>query len=175
MSLEVTTLRALAHPLRLRILSLLTGTALSAAEVARELDITQANASYHLRLLAAAGYLAEAGEEVIRGGVARRYAYVDCNVTPEAGGADPEGHALVYQAMAAELVRRSRSYTPAAPLPQLLTDAELWVEPDDWTKVNRVVKEAAELLHRRARSPRTPGTVHVSATVALFRMAEGNR
>jgi DNA-binding transcriptional ArsR family regulator len=44
-------LRAIAHPLRLQILSLLTGTELSAAEVARELDVTHANASYHLRVL----------------------------------------------------------------------------------------------------------------------------
>lgn len=48
-------LRALAHPLRLRILSLLTGQAMSAAEVARALGCTQANASYHLRLLASVG------------------------------------------------------------------------------------------------------------------------
>ncbi len=73
MSLEVTGLRALAHPLRLRILSLLTGTELSAAEVARELGVTHANASYHLRQLAAAGEVVVAGEERIRGGVAKRY------------------------------------------------------------------------------------------------------
>jgi DNA-binding transcriptional ArsR family regulator len=36
-------LRAIAHPLRLQILPLLTGTQLSAAEVGRELDTTQAN------------------------------------------------------------------------------------------------------------------------------------
>ena len=45
MSLEVSGLRALAHPVRLRILSLLTGTELSAAEIARELGLTHANAS----------------------------------------------------------------------------------------------------------------------------------
>ncbi|WP_268815939.1 helix-turn-helix domain-containing protein [Amycolatopsis alkalitolerans] len=38
----------LAHPLRLRLLSLLTGASLSAAEAARELGETQANVSYHL-------------------------------------------------------------------------------------------------------------------------------
>ena len=38
-------LRALAHPVRLRILSLLTGADLTAADVARELGITHANAS----------------------------------------------------------------------------------------------------------------------------------
>lgn len=53
-------LRALAHPLRLRILSLLTGQAMSAAEVARALGCTQANASYHLRLLASVGKVAVA-------------------------------------------------------------------------------------------------------------------
>ncbi len=63
--------RATAHPLRLQILSLLTGTELSAAEIARELDTTQANASYHLRVLAGAGLLEPAGEEQIRGGVAK--------------------------------------------------------------------------------------------------------
>ena len=54
-------LRATAHPVRLEMLSLLTGAELSAAEVARELGITQANASYHLRLLRTAGLLEEAG------------------------------------------------------------------------------------------------------------------
>lgn len=38
-------LRAVAHPVRLRILSLLTGAEMSAAEIARELDITQATAA----------------------------------------------------------------------------------------------------------------------------------
>lgn len=172
MSLEVTSLRALAHPLRLRILSLLTGVAMSAAEVARELDISQANASYHVRLLASAGYLEVVGEEVIRGGVARRYAYVPGNLESGTRRAGPEDQALVYRAMAAELVRRSSYYAPAAPLPQLLTDAEVWVDPDDWQRVNELVRQAADLLHRRAHPPRTAGTVHVNATVALFRMTD---
>ena len=46
---QLSSLRSVAHPLRLRMLSLLTGTAMSAAEVARELEITHANASYHGR------------------------------------------------------------------------------------------------------------------------------
>src|SRR6187200_452561 len=70
---EVRRLRATAHPIRLEMLSLLTGAALSAAEVARELGITQANASYHLRLLRTAGLLEEAGQEKVNGGTAKRY------------------------------------------------------------------------------------------------------
>src|SRR4029450_2282389 len=66
-------LRATAHPLRLEMLSLLTGADLSAAEVARELGVTQATASYHLRLLHRAGLVEEAGQEKVNGGVAKRY------------------------------------------------------------------------------------------------------
>ena len=77
MSLEerdrIGALRATAHPLRLQMLSLLTGAELSAAEVARELGVSQANASYHLRLLLDAGQLVMAGEEVVRGGRAKKY------------------------------------------------------------------------------------------------------
>src|SRR5215831_8426663 len=65
-------MRALAHPVRLRILSLLTGAAMTAAEVARELRLTHANASYHLRQLHAAGTIQVAGEERTRGGPAKR-------------------------------------------------------------------------------------------------------
>jgi DNA-binding transcriptional ArsR family regulator len=172
MSLEVSSLRALAHPVRLRILSLLTGTALSAAEIARELGITQANASYHVRTLAAAGYLTEVGEETIRGGVARRYAYVPGQKRDGAGqqaASDPEGHALVYQAVSEELVRRSRHVRPGL---GSMTDAELWVDPQDWQRAVDLVVEAAEVLHRRAHPPRTEGTVHVNATIAMFRMGD---
>ena len=70
---RATALRAFAHPFRLRVLSLLTGAAMSAAEVARELGTTQANASYHLRRLHAVGLLEVAEEVSIRGGKARRY------------------------------------------------------------------------------------------------------
>src|SRR5688572_33093532 len=66
-------LRAFAHPFRLRVLSLLTATAMSAAEVARELGTTQANASYHLRRLHAVGPPEVTEEVSIRGRNARRY------------------------------------------------------------------------------------------------------
>ena len=102
-------LRALAHPIRLRILSLLTGAAMTAAEVARELNLNHANASYHLRQLHAAGAIEVAGEERIRGGVAKRYRYdVNRELTPAklAGLPDAAQRRMVYAAIAAELRRR---------------------------------------------------------------------
>lgn len=165
-------LRAVAHPLRLQILSLLTGTELSAAEVARELDTSQANASYHLRVLASAGLLVPAGEERIRGGTAKRYRH------PWGGEEGPEwptaalpsdqvDHQLLIQAIAQELARRSVLRSPGK---FQFTDAELWVTPDSWEQCADLVEQASNLLHGAANPPRTPGTMRVNMSAALFAM-----
>lgn len=109
MSLEVGALRALAHPIRLRILSLLTGTAMSAAELSRELGISQANASYHLRVLASAGEVVQAGEQKIRGGVAKKYRHPwrDRPEDARAPGRAADEQRLFTEAVAQKLVRRS--------------------------------------------------------------------
>jgi DNA-binding transcriptional ArsR family regulator len=166
---QVAALRAMAHPLRLRMLSLLTGAPMSAAEVARELDITHANASYHLRLLSDAGLLVDAGEESIRGGKAKRYRY-DLE-HPGGSSGDPETNALYYQAIAAELVRRAaaRRSTGAK---GTSSDAELWVPRDVWEDAASRVADAMLDLHRAAAAPHAEGTVHVSITTALFEMGE---
>ena len=93
-------LRATAHPVRLQILSLLTGAEMSAAEIARELGIGHANASYHLRFLADADLVVEAGEERIRGGVAKRYRH-PWDAAETAGAVDsPEDAARYVDALA---------------------------------------------------------------------------
>lgn len=166
---EVASLRAIAHPVRLRILSLLTGTEMSAAEVARELELTHANASYHLRVLADAGEVVEAGEEKIRGGVARRYRHPWDRSPRESGRpADPQTGELYLRAMADELVRRFRDRRARSR--SHLTDAELWVTPQTWQRVQALVAEAAELAHAEALPPRTKGTAHVNMSAALFEM-----
>ncbi len=160
-------LRAIAHPLRLRILSLLTGTQLSAAEVARELDVTHANASYHLRVLLDAGQLELASEERIRGGVAKRYRH-PWRQPPREGrvsSADREAGARV---LAEELVRRVRLAVPGRRA--LFTDAELWVTDADLDAVRYSLHEASGRLHDSARPPRTEGTSPVALTIAFFEM-----
>ncbi len=163
---RVTSLRATAHPVRIRMLSLLTGTPMSAAEVARELGLTHANASYHLRQLLAAGQVVEAGEETIRGGRAKRYQY-DVDV-PGSTASDAGERATFMTLLADELLRRSRSIRPGSR--QSSTDAELWVDPDDWTAVVDQVTDAMTRLHRVARPRHSAGAVHISATVAMFVM-----
>jgi DNA-binding transcriptional ArsR family regulator len=162
-------LRAMAHPVRLQIMSLLTSASLTAAEVARELDLTHANASYHLRNLHAGGMITLAGEEKIRGGVAKRYRYEPAQ--DRGLPATPEGNRVLFAAAANELIRR----TAAAHFdgPKVMADAELWVDPADWKRIKEAIAELTIELHLAAKPPRTPGTVRTSTTVAMFEMEAG--
>lgn len=167
----------MAHPLRLRILSLLTGVELSAAEVARELDMTQANASYHLRLLADVGQLQVSSTEKVRGGVAKKYRYVAATdiAAQEARRAqrgapsreDSRGDLQQHRvALDAELRRRIESSIGDGHL----ADAEVWLDEDVWAEAKELVRKASRLVHDSARPPRTAGTKHVSFVSWLFAM-----
>ncbi|WP_306211590.1 ArsR/SmtB family transcription factor [Actinoplanes sp. RD1] len=165
-------LRAMAHPVRLQILSLLTGASMTAAELARELGLTHANASYHLRNLLHGGLVVPDGEERIRGGVAKRYRY-HAEREREPGnevGAGTEAQRGLLVAFANELIRR----TAEADLTtgSTVTDAELWVTPEAYQEVRDKIIEASTALHAAAQAPRTPGTVRTSTTIAMFRMED---
>src|SRR5690349_925426 len=119
----VARLRASAHPVRLRILSLLTAQAMSAAEVARALELTHANASYHLRLLHDAGELVVEGEEKIRGGVAKRYRYLAVD-KPSGTPVTSEDMIAYVHAIGTEVTRRVADRRKA---PSHWVDIETWV------------------------------------------------
>jgi DNA-binding transcriptional ArsR family regulator len=161
-------LRAVAHPVRLQILSLLTGAAMSAAEIARELELTHANASYHLRQLVEAGLLELAEERSNRGGRERRYRH-DPHTSRSLEG-DEAGRALWWRALADELVRRSAGAAAPGEGRSTSADAELWVDPVAWEDAVGRIRDAVSDLHRQARPPHEPGTERVSVTVALFEL-----
>lgn len=165
----VARLRASAHPVRLRIMSLLTAEAMSAAEVARALDLTHANASYHLRVLHDAGELVMESEEKIRGGVAKRYRYHATREVPDrTSGVDDR---IAYaRANALEVERRLRE---AARGGGSSSDLEAWVPVEVWRRALDLMHEASHLLHAEARPAGTPDTVHVSLTSHAFTMAGG--
>ncbi len=150
-------------------MSLLTGAPMTAAEVARELGLTHANASYHLRNLLAAGMIVIAGEEKIRGGVAKRYRYDMSN--DRAPEATDERRSL-FTALGHELIRRSAEgrFGKTAPGRTVLGDGEFWIDPDKWQEIKNRVAEAVHELHDAAQPPRTPGTIRTSTTVAMFEM-----
>ena len=167
---EVSALRSVAHPVRLRILSMLTARAMSAAEVARELDLTHANASYHLRVLHDAGELVVESEEKIRGGTAKRYRYF-MRGRPEGGSSrsSVEDHTGWQRATNAEIVRRlaERKQGPGSS-----ADIETWVTPETWQAAIDAIAGAMVMLHEEARAPGTEGTIHVSASSQAFVMED---
>lgn len=165
---EISALRSVAHPARLRILSMLTAQPMSAAEVARELDLTHANASYHLRVLHDAGELVVESEEKIRGGTAKRYRYV-VGGNPERPAGPPDVEDLIAWQVAtnAEVVRRLAQRVAG---PTSSSDIETWVTPEVWQRAVDSIREAMILLHEEARPPRTEGTIHVSASSQAFVM-----
>lgn len=151
-------------------LSLLTGAELSAAEVARELETTQANASYHLRVLRAAGLLEEAGREKVNGGVAKRYRAIwDAQEPRDPEHADEDADAEIRTMLdvgAARLAQRRRG------TPGHFTDAALWVAPEVWSEMLDRLADASRLLHESARPPRTDGAVRVNLSIAAFRLQD---
>jgi DNA-binding transcriptional ArsR family regulator len=165
---ELSGLRVLAHPLRLRMLSLLTGTPLSAVELSRELGVSQALASYHLRQLHAAGVVELAEVRARRGGRERRFTYRPGAGFPAPPDPDDAGLALFAEAVCVELRRRSGEAEGGGP--RLGVDAELWVDPGAWKVAIDAMRAASEELHERARAPRTTGTIRVSASALLFAM-----
>jgi len=166
---ELSTLRVLAHPLRLRMLSLLTGAAFSAMELSRELGISQALASYHLRQLHSAGVIELSEVRSRRGGRERRFVYRPAY--PGSPGPAPSAAddlALFAEAVGAELRRRSRE--AGATAGRLGVDAELWVDPGDWAEAVDAIRAATMGLHRRAKPPRAAGTIRVSVSAVMFPM-----
>ncbi|MFI5935984.1 ArsR/SmtB family transcription factor [Actinoplanes sp. NPDC051494] len=163
-------LRAMAHPVRLRMMSLLTGASMTAAEIARELGLTHANASYHLRNLLSGGLIVQDGEERIRGGIAKRYRYDTTRDPGNYSPLNPDTKRALFVAAANELVRR----TAEADWSNVshMTDGELWVDPEVYLRVRDLVAQASKELHAAAQAARTPGTVRTSTTLALFRMGD---
>jgi DNA-binding transcriptional ArsR family regulator len=166
---DVARLRATAHPVRLRIMSLLTAEAMSAAEVARELDITHANASYHLRLLHDIGELVVESEEKIRGGVAKRYRYDATREVADRTHAIDDRIAYA-RANSLEVERRLRD---AAKGSGSSSDLEAWVPVEAWHRALDLLHEASHLLHAAALPSGTPDTVHISVTTNAFTMTGG--
>jgi DNA-binding transcriptional ArsR family regulator len=165
---ELIPLRAMAHPLRLQILSLTTGAALSAAELAQELGIAHAAASYHARQLAEAGLLQIVEDEGERAGPGRppvryRYDYRQGGHLDRSTGAE-----ALWAATTQDMQRRIRARTRH----HVGADAEVWMAPEDFEEVRELAARISDLMHERAQRPRAEGTVHASVSVYAFELGD---
>ena len=115
-----------------------------------------------------AGLLAEAGQEKVNGGVAKRYrALWDAQEPRDAGHGDADADAEIRtmgDGGAARLTQRKRG------TPGQFTDAALWVEPEVWAEVIDRLTAASRLLHESARPPRTEGTIRANLSVFAFQL-----
>jgi hypothetical protein len=116
--------------------------------------------------------IAPAGEDRVRGGIAKRYRYGAASdiVREKARGRRPdEYYRSLSAAVAGELIRRSQG-THFPDEGNLMVDADLWLDPSAWKEFKERVGQAARDLHEAAQPPRGPGTVRTSTSIAMFRM-----
>ncbi len=160
-------MRAQAHPVRLRMLSLMTGAPFSAAELARELNITHALASYHLRRLADAELVSLVETRTTNHATELRYRYIPGGPADH----DASGDLLsMVDGMASEARRRAADAVPGAP--RTLIDAELWLDPATWEAARQTLRDVGLQVHRNARPPHEPGSVRIHLSLLALSLID---
>ncbi len=106
-----------------------------------------------------------AGEEKIRGGIAKRYRYEPTREREPSGVYPPSGF---IQTLADELVRRTETGRWQAP--KVIGDADIWIDPQQWDVLRTKVSDLVRELHLVAQPPRSPGAIRTSTTVAMFEL-----
>jgi len=154
--------RALAHPLRLRIIRLLRVEPRSASALARELDVLPGSARFHLGVLERAGIVSRAGERVVNGGREVLFAapdvlHLDDDVEP----------AVRWATDRAYLQELTRLIELGATEPGGVAGFSLHVSrlrPRDVAKAERIVREASRRIAELDRPDDPRATPHVAAT-----------
>ncbi len=154
--------RALAHPLRLRIIRLLRVEPRSASSLARELDVLPGSARYHLGVLESAGIVSRAGERVVNGGHEVLFAAPD--VIQLDDDVEPAVRWATDQAYLQELTRMVElgATEPGGVAGFSLHVARL--RPRDARKAERIVREATRRIAELDRPDDPKATPHLVAT-----------
>ncbi len=156
-------LRALAHPLRLRMLSLMWAEAHSATGLAAALDIGHGLATQHLRRLVACDLVQLVETRPGRGGGERFFRTVQGPVLSERA----DDAVLLAQALAVTLRQRAHRRAPG---PGVVVDADLWVTPQVWETFRADLAALVDGLHAHGRGPSDPDCVPVGVTLMAFRL-----
>ncbi len=98
----VETMRALAHPTRLRMLELLRQEPLSASELARRLEIRFGSARFHLQQLVRGGLAHPAGDRRVQGGLELLFSAPE-DLWVDIDPADPATTSAMHRALIVEL------------------------------------------------------------------------
>jgi DNA-binding transcriptional ArsR family regulator len=157
-------LRALSHPLRLRILGMVPARPVSATDVAAVTGVAHAAASYHLRQLARAGLIRVQNPPVsgarARGRPQQKY-------TMRSGilrGLAPRSARLLERQLLNELDRKLRQ---AGAGTKRITDVEVWLAPQQARRIHTLTAELNAIVHSEALEPGAPRSQHFSLTSVL--------
>jgi predicted ArsR family transcriptional regulator len=154
----------MSHPLRLRILAMVTARPVSATEVAQVAGVGHAAASYHLRQLAKGGLLRAVPNPTVagrrgRGRPQQRYA-----MRPDAfRGLAPPAARLLERQLLSELGRKLAQRGT-----KRITDAEVWLTPVDLKRLRALTAEGNKIVHSKALPPGARRSKHVSLTSVLL-------
>jgi len=156
-------LRALAHPVRLRMLSLMWASPFGATGLASALRIGHGLATQHLRRLLDAHLVELVEVRTKRGGQERLFQTVRGRVLSDRDDDAP----LLAEALATNL--RDRSYR-RLPGPGITVDADLWLSPEVWDRFHTDLTALVDWVHDQACSPTAADVIPVALTLMSFRV-----
>jgi DNA-binding transcriptional ArsR family regulator len=173
--------KAMSHPLRVRILALLQERAASPVELARWLHATVGTVAYHVRTLRSLGLIELVSETRVRGGLAHHYrARVGPPVSPRAWAA---ASPVAKQAAVGAALDTIADYARAAAATggfdaesAHLTRVPMRLDAQGWQEASLACQEllarlkeiAAAACERIDGDPHRPGVLDASAVLLLF-------
>jgi len=179
---EPSALRALSHPLRLRLIELLQQAGpLTATEAAAHLDTSPSNCSFHLRQLAKHGYVTEA-----EGGAGRNRPWrrVDPHVTVAVDELDPAGREALpmlisaaaerYRTNALNWLSTRDSYSKAWRSAAGDAHRVLRLTVDELAEIRASITTLIEPYLDRTPADDGPGTVPVAWLLSALPLAQPN-
>jgi DNA-binding transcriptional ArsR family regulator len=168
----VETMRALAHPTRLRMLELLRREPLSASELARRLQIRFGSARFHLQQLVKGGLVHPAGDRRVRGGLELLFSAPE-EVRVDIDPGEPATTAAMHHALVAELGRKLRSAAadqrPGDSDADIVSLREVRLTPEGREEAQRIAAEALRQIRALHTAPAEGDAVPVSLGLFLFR------
>jgi DNA-binding transcriptional ArsR family regulator len=167
-------MRAVAHPIRIRMMHLLRAEPLSASELARRLQIRFGSAQYHLRTLERAGIARRVGERQKRGGIEVLFEVPRSLWVDYAAEAPPGMREAVHRANLAELGRRLDA-AAAEPEPEdtdrdVFATREVELRPEDLPAATEALHAFLCRLEELALDRSSADSLPITASVMLFRI-----
>lgn len=166
------TLRAVAHPMRLKLIGMvgINGT-LTASQAAKQLDSTPAVTAYHLRTLAKYGFVEDAGSTSAR---ERPWRLTERAVSFSWSGDDPAGQAMTRVAYAEWFEHVYHYEEHLRDYPQEVRDASsatervLFATPEEVAELTEKIRDLLEPFEERVDPARRPPGVTTPMEVLVF-------